>query len=240
MIGPGRTRLQRDRRPSPDTDGMNVLSFLGKFLMAVSVGIFLFVAWTLWGTGYFYTAHQQKVLSQEFAIIPRYHPSVHAQPGTPPGYCPAHCHPGDAAFRLKIPSIGVNFMVIEGVSEADLQRGPGHYPSCRPGFPRPLCTKWHEVWPGEEGRMIISGHRTTYLHPFFNLDRMKQGDKIILETKWGTFVYLLDREQAVPANTTSIVVPEKGVHQLVLTTCNPKYLATQRLVAFAHLEGTKA
>jgi sortase A len=219
---------------------MKVLSYVGKFLMAVSVGIFLFVAWTLWGTGVFYTAHQQKVLAQDFAAIPKYHLSTQASPGPPPGYCPSHCHPGDAAFRIVIPSINIRFMVIEGVSEEDLKRGPGHYPSCRPGFPAPLCTHWPEVWPGEEGRMIISGHRTTYLHPFFNLDQMKPGDKITLETKWGSFIYVLDREEAVPADTTSIVVPKKGVHELVLTTCNPKYSATQRLVAFAHLEETKA
>jgi sortase A len=215
-------------------------SYLGKFLMAVGVGIVLFVIWTLWGTGYFYTAHQQKVLAQQFDAIPEYHLKPHSPPGPPAGYCPAHCHPGDGAFRIRIPSIGVNFMVIEGVSEGDLQRGPGHYPSCRSGFPRPLCTQFKEVWPGQEGRVIISGHRTTYLHPFFNLDRMKVGDKIMLETKWGSFTYQLDREQAVPADTTSIVVSKPGTHQLVLTTCNPKYSASQRLIAFAHLEGTKA
>jgi sortase A len=219
---------------------MKFFSYLGKFLMAVGVGVLLFVAWTLWGTGYFYTAHQQKLLTQQFASIPHFDPRPNAPAGPPAGYCPAHCHAGDAAFRLKIPSIGIDFMVIEGVSEADLQRGPGHYPSCRPGFPPPLCTLFPETWPGQEGRVIVSGHRTTYLHPFFNLDRMKQGDKIMLETKWGTFTYLLDREQAVPADSTAIVVPKTGVHQLVLTTCNPKYSASQRLIAFAHLKGTSA
>ncbi|MDP9225527.1 MAG: sortase [Actinomycetota bacterium] len=219
---------------------MRFIAYVGKFLISVGVGILLFVAWTLWGTGYFYTAHQQHVLAQRWAEIPQYPPpSSRATPGPPPGYCPAHCHPGDAAFRLKIPSINVNFMVIEGVSEQDLRRGPGHYPSCRPGFPPPLCTRFREVWPGETGRIIISGHRTTYLHPFYNLDRMKPGDKIVLETKWGSFIYSLDYERAVAPDTTSIVVPKQSIYQLVLTTCNPKYSASQRLVAFAHLEGTK-
>lgn len=219
---------------------MRFLPYVGKFLMAVGVGVILFVAWTLWGTGYFYTAHQQDILSHQFSLIPRFHIKSGSPPGPPRGYCPAHCHAGDGAFRLKIPSIGIDFMVIEGVSEADLQRGPGHYPSCRPGFPPPLCTRFPEAWPGQKGRVIISGHRTTYLHPFFNLDRMKRGDKIMLQTKWGTFTYLLDREQAVPADSTAIVVPKTSLHQLVLTTCNPKFSASQRLIAFAHLEGTKA
>ena len=219
---------------------MRFLSYLGKFLMSVGVGVLLFVAWTLWGTGFFYTAHQQDVLSQAFAEIPTFHPRPDAPPGPPPGYCPEHCQPGDSAFRIRIPSIDVNFMVIEGVSDDDLKRGPGHYPSCRPGFPRPFCTQWPEVWPGEEGRLIISGHRTTYSAPFFDLDQMERGDKIILETKWGRFTYQLDREEAVPADSTSIVVPKEGVHQLVLTTCNPKYSASQRLIAFAHLQGTEA
>jgi sortase A len=219
---------------------MKLLGYVGKLLISMGAGILLFVAWTLWGTGYFYTAHQQKVLAQEWAEIPRYHPDSRATSGPPPGYCPAHCHPGDAAFRIKIPSININFMVIEGVSDRDLQRGPGHYPSCRPGFPSPLCTQFPEVWPGQEGRIVISGHRTTYLHPFYDLDQMKPGDKIVLQTKWGTFTYSLDRKTAVAPETTSVVVSKQGVHQLVLTTCNPKYSASQRLVAFAHLEGTKA
>ncbi len=47
-------------------------------------------------------------------------------------------------------------VVVEGTGDAQLQDGPGHYPGT------PL--------PGEAGNVAIAGHRTTYLHPFYNLD----------------------------------------------------------------------
>ena len=41
---------------------------------------------------------------------------------------------------------------------ADLRKGPGHYPDT------PL--------PGVMGNMAIAGHRTTYGHPFGDLDQL--------------------------------------------------------------------
>jgi sortase A len=130
---------------------------------------------------------------------------------------------------------GPGCMVVEGVDEETLKLGPGHYPACHAGFPPPLCTSFGEVWPGEKGRVIVSGHRTTYLHPFYSTDKLSKGDKIYIQTKWGNFTYEVYDQRAVVPTDPNIVVQEHTDGQLVLTTCNPPYSASQRLVTFARL-----
>jgi sortase A len=212
-----------------------VIHVLGKFLMSVGVGILLFVAWTLWGTG-IYTARQQERLEQEFARRPTF--SVAASPskdaGPPAGFRPSS---GEPVFRLKIPAIDLSQIVVEGVGTEELRKGPGHYPSCRSGFEEPLCTEFKEAWPGENRRVIVSGHRTTYGAPFWDLDKLERGDWIVTGTKWGTFTYTVTSSRIVEPEARNIVIPGSP-GELVLTTCNPKFSAAQRLIVFAELKST--
>ena len=52
-------------------------------------------------------------------------------------------------------------------------------------------------WPGEEGRVIVSGHRTTYGAPFWDLDKLQAGDRVTTTTKWGTFEYIVTKTSVV-------------------------------------------
>lgn len=216
---------------------MNWLRTVGKLLISVGVGIMLFVVWTLYGTG-LYTARQQDKLAEEFDRLPVFERGTTPKgkplpPGPPPGYDPA---PGAPVFRMHMPTIEDKPMVVvEGVGVDELKLGPGHYPSCRPGFERPLCTAYEEAFPGEKGRVIVSGHRTTYGQPFWSLDEMTPGDPIHIETRWGDFTYTVTHKEIVPPDTRAIVVPSKKA-ELVLTTCNPKFSAAERLIVFAELE----
>lgn len=218
---------------------MKALRIFGKFLISVGVGILLFVAWTLWGTGY-YTQQQQTELEAEFNALPLIEPEEGKPAAPPPGYAPA---PGDPVFRLEIPKIKLNWLVVEGVGTEDLKKGPGHYPGCREGFPEPLCLPWEEAWPGQDERVIVSGHRTTYGRlgelggPFFNIDKLAEGDEIITRTKWGTFTYEVTEKRIVQPNSLAITIPS-GEAEIVLTTCNPKYSAAQRLIVFGKLVTT--
>lgn len=218
---------------------MRFLRVFGKFLISVGVGVLMFVAWTLWGTG-IYTQQQQDELDRVFdAQVP-----VRVDQGdtdltvkVPGSFAPG---PSEAVFRLDIPKIDARYVVVEGVGTEDLKRGPGHYPSCRDGFARPLCTEFEEMWPGENGRVIVSGHRTTYGAPFFNVDKLVPGDQIIAETRWGTFTYEVSEKRIVQPDSLAIAV-QSDVPEIVLTTCNPKYSAAQRLIVFATLvEGEPA
>jgi sortase A len=212
---------------------MLLLGIVGKFLISVGVGVLLFVAWTLWGTGLITERHQDR-LAVEFEQQPVLRRSAPQAPGGPPrGYRPG---PGDAVFRLQIPAIGVDSIVVEGVEQDQLALGPGHYPSCRPGFPKPLCTEGGEVWPGERGRVIVSGHRTTHGAPFWDLDKLRAGDRILTRTKWGEFTYEVFRKDIVAPNARDIANPTAtDASEIVFTTCNPKFSAAQRLIVYAEM-----
>lgn len=215
---------------------MKWLRVAGKFLISVGAGILLFVLWTLYGTG-IYTARQQDRLAEEFDRLPAFERQTlegdPLPPGPPPGFDPA---PGAPVFRMRLPTIEDDPMiVVEGVGADELKLGPGHYPSCRAGFERPLCTEYPESFPGEKGRVIVSGHRTTHGQPFWSLDEMERGDPIHFETRWGDFTYRVTGKEIVPANSEAIVVPSDK-YEVVLTTCNPKFSAAERLIVYAELE----
>lgn len=129
---------------------------------------------------------------------------------------------GSPVTRIEIPKIGVDTLVVEGTSLSALRAGAGHYPET------PL--------PGERGNVAIAGHRTTYGRPFANLDRLKNGDAIILETPVGTCTYQVTREPFIIAPTDfSVVANDPAQQMLTLTTCHPKGSAAKRLVIQATL-----
>jgi sortase A len=215
---------------------MTALRIIGKFLISVGMGILIFVGWTLWGTGFYYS-DQQDSLRTEFTEQSA--ASAAEDPGeirgAPEGFAPK---PGKPVFNLIIPAIDLDEIVVEGVGVEDLRKGPGHYPECRSGFTKPLCTEWQEVWPGERGRVIVSGHRTTYGAPFWDLDKIRKGDEIITRTKWGRYTYVVTDKDLVKPDSLAIAVPSDHA-EIVLTTCNPKFSAAQRLVIFAQLAATQ-
>ena len=215
---------------------MTVLRTLGKFLISVGVGVLLFVAWTLWGTGLL-TNRAQASLESDFGRQGPVDARELSREGVQSVKVDDSFEPdaGEAVFRIVIPKIDVRAMVVEGVETEHLRKGPGHYPDCRRGFDKPLCTTQEEVWPGEVGRVIISGHRTTYGGPFYDIDRLRRGDEIQLETKWGDFTYEVTGSEIVPPNAQDIATPMSDKPELVLTTCNPRFSAAERLIVSAEL-----
>jgi sortase A len=209
---------------------MRLVRVFGKLLISLGMGVLMFVGWTLWGTG-FYFQGQQDDLRREFAAQENAAPAARGPSGPPRGFRPG---PGKPVFNLVIPSIDFDQIVVEGVGTEDLRKGVGHYPECRPGFVKPLCTEFEEIWPGEEGRVIVSGHRTTYGAPFWDLDKIRRGDRIVTKTKWGNFTYRVTKTDVVQPDSLAIAVPSNNA-ELVLTTCNPKFSAATRLVVFAEL-----
>ncbi len=128
---------------------------------------------------------------------------------------------GKPIGRIEIPSIGADYVVLEGTATADLQKGPGHYPET--GLPG-------------QGRTIgIAGHRTTYQAPFNRIDDIDEGDRITLEMPYGTFTYEVTKHRIVEPTQTEIV-RDVGHERLVLTACHPLYSAAQRYAIFADLE----
>lgn len=127
---------------------------------------------------------------------------------------------GGAVGRIKLPTIGASYVVVQGTGTADLRKGPGHYPDT------PL--------PGEHGTVAVAGHRTTYLAPFRHINDLKPGDHAILEMPYGRFTYVIEGTRIVEPSDFS-VIKRVGYDRLVLTACHPLYSASKRIVAFARL-----
>ena len=198
----------------------------GRVILGIGVLVLLFIPYLLWGTGLI-TAQAQHDLRQQFIASQRlrHRSTVVTPPRTPtspPEIAPSVPAPpaGDAVGILSIPKISLSMVVVEGTGADQLRAGPGHYPGT------PL--------PGEAGNAAIAGHRTTYLHPFYDLNELVPGDTIDILTAQGWFRYRVTSSQAVSPNDVAVVAPTPGP-TLTLTTCNPRYSASQRLVVQAAL-----
>ena len=88
--------------------------------------------------------------------------------------------------------------------------------------------------PGESFTIAIAGHRTTHTHPFWSLDRLTRGDRIVILWTGRRHVYEVTGSRVV-APTDWSVTREEGLERLVLTTCTPRFSARQRLVIFARV-----
>lgn len=172
-----------------------------------------YLVWVLWGTGII-TARAQADLTAQFD-------QALENPLPPPG--DPSLEPvftkGDAIGELIIPRIDLDIIVVNGVDTVSLTKGPGLYDDS--AFP------WDD-----QGKVAIAGHRTTYLHPFWSLDDMQRGDLIQLVTQYGTFDYHVTEVRAVPASAMQ-VADQTERPTLILTTCDPPYSASHRLVVFA-------
>ena len=138
--------------------------------------------------------------------------------------------PGRAFAVIQIPKIGVDEVLVEGTSRSDLRKGPGRIRSSN--------------LPGEPGTFALSGHRTTYGAPFSDLDKLRRGDRILIQTRNATYVYSVTRSKVVLPSEVSVLADERGPEgkprpTIVLTTCHPKFSARQRLVVFGDLSGTR-
>ena len=127
---------------------------------------------------------------------------------------------GKPIGRIKIPSIGADYVVIEGTGTTDLQRGPGHYPDT--------------ALPGQGSTIGIAGHRTTYGAPFNKIDAIEKGDRIELDMPYATFTYTVSGSKIVDPSDVG-VVDDVGRERLVLSACHPLYSAAKRYIVFADL-----
>ncbi|MDP1819201.1 MAG: class E sortase [Acidimicrobiales bacterium] len=217
-----------------------VLGAIGRACITLGTLLLLFVAYQLWGTG-IREAQAQSRLGDEFEelLVDASRPTTTTTaPGDPtpvPTIAPAAV--GEPTAQIRIPRIGLDKTVVEGVGVSDLKKGPGHYPES------PL--------PGQKGNAAIAGHRTTYGAPFNRVDELKPGDEIFVTTVQGEFRYLVQdtadddgriMEEGGDGDGHQIVSPsqvevleDKGDDRLTLTACHPKYSARQRIVIVAEL-----
>ncbi|HEY3631246.1 MAG TPA: class E sortase [Jatrophihabitantaceae bacterium] len=222
----------------------------GQTLITLGVVVLLFVVYELWVTNIF--AHEKQVkahnkLEKEWASGDD--PLIGGDgklnlPGGKQGTIPT----GIGIANIYIPRLGTDyhFTIIEGTNDADLEKGPGHYV--------------HSALPGQVGDFAVAGHRVGKGEPFLNLDHLKPGDAVVIETKSDWYIYTVKgnvqtgdlndkgtdgipgREIVSPSDIDVIApVPDHPgatpTEKLItLTTCHPKFTANQRMI----LHGTLA
>jgi sortase A len=229
---------------------------LGQTLITVGLIALLFVVYEVWVTDLL-AARQQNHLSQQihdqWADAPTVAPAPTDPAAAPTPFTPApiDVSVGQPFAVLHIPRLtggdGYSRVVVEGVAQTQLAQGPGHY----------LGT----AMPGQQGNVAIAGHRVGRGSPFLDLDRLRPGDPIVVETSDAWFVYRVLGDPATGSFTsdpsgipgqeivlpTAVSVisptpdrpaagPPSGAY-LTLTTCHPKFSARQRLIIHARLDG---
>ena len=203
------------------------LGVLGDLLVTAGALLLLFVAWQLWWTDV--TANRVQgdtvhALTRDFGT---------GRPATPASETPKAVPFGKAFAILRIPRFGADYArpVLEGTSLDILQEGVGHYTGT--------------AGPGAVGNFAVAGHRTTYGRPFHDIDTLRPGDRIVVETKQAYSVYVVRRHEIVAPTAVQVIaaVPDRPGAKptgrwMTMTACHPKYSAAQRYVVFAELEKT--
>ncbi|RBY83086.1 class E sortase [Geodermatophilus sp. TF02-6] len=217
---------------------------LGQSLLTVGFVLLLFVVYELWVTDLQSDAAQEELATELREEWTGPAPSV-----------PAEITSGEAFAFLHVPRLGADYAraVVEGTGGAELAQGPGHYTGT--------------AMPGEQGNFAVAGHRVGRGSPFLELDELRPGDPVVVETADRWFVYrvlgdpatgsfhdddddddgggLVPGREIVSPSDVSVISPTPGGAPggpptgayLTLTTCHPEYSARQRLVVHAVLDG---
>lgn len=198
---------------------VRIIGIAGRILVAIGVLLLFYTTYLLWGTSV-ETRQTQDKLTQQLAEKAEKAPTstgeiLPARPAT-------EVKAGDGLWEIVIPKIGLRKVVVQGVGVEELKKGPGHFPDA--------------PYPGEKGNVAISGHRTTYEGPFFRLNELASGDEIFIHSTDVRYKYKVE-EQVIVAPTAVEVVKDRGRDELTLTTCNPRFSASQRLIIHAAYQG---
>ena len=216
---------------------------IGQTLITMGLVVLLFVFYEVYVTTWFTHREQSKLknkINTEFAQ--GVDPLMQLPDGSFPGL-----KTGEGIANIYIPRLGRDFAwtIVEGTSDADLDKGPGHYVGT--------------ALPGAVGNFAVAGHRVGKGEPFLNLDHLRPGDTVIIETEKAWFVYKVKgapnnisakdadgipgREivSASDGNPLYPVPDHPGLapteQLLTLTTCHPKFSASHRMIVYGSLIG---
>ncbi|MEU8618250.1 class E sortase [Streptomyces sp. NPDC048623] len=214
---------------------------LSELCITAGTLIVLFVVYVLYWTGIQAdgaTAGQVDTLQQAWADRPVEPDVAPGAPGATPA--PRPYTAGEGIAVMYVPRLGADWEwpVLEGTGTGILKKGLGHYA----GTARL----------GATGNFSVAGHRRTYGDPFKDFPRLRPGDAVVLTDGTTWYTYRIDREpyRTVPTDT-GVVDPvprplRKGAagftgpgRYLTLTTCDPEWGSSHRLIVWAHLDATR-
>ncbi|MFE7371770.1 class E sortase [Streptomyces anulatus] len=162
-------------------------------------------------------------------------PPGSAAPSPSAAPVPAPYRDGKPFATMRIPRFGADWEwpVLENTAVGTLKKGLGHYS----GTARP----------GETGNFAVAGHRRTYGDPFKDFPELRPGDAVVVNdgTTWFTYRIAKKPYRTVPTDIAVVDPVPRGSgfdgagRYLTLTTCEPEWGSSHRLIAWAHLDATR-
>ncbi|MBO1336817.1 class E sortase [Streptomyces sp. VRA16 Mangrove soil] len=148
---------------------------------------------------------------------------------------PAAYKDGKPFAVMYIPRLGFtwNKPVLENTDVGTLKKGLGHYSGT--------------AQLGQKGNFAVAGHRRTYGDPFKDFPQLRPGDDVVLTDGTTWFTYVIDTRpyKTLPSDVAVIdPVPRKSGYTepgryLTLTTCEPEWGHSHRLIVWGHLDSTQ-
>ncbi|MFD9456663.1 class E sortase [Streptomyces sp. NPDC059985] len=217
---------RRRRRSERESVPARSAGFAGEILVTMAVILGLYLAYTLWWTNV-EAAHATKSTAQAIR-------SEWTKSGSEKMPDAGTSVPG-VGF-LHVPTLGDagEIPIVPGTDPERLNEGvAGYYTK-----PFKAAMPWEK-----EGNFSLAAHRDGHGAKFHNLDRVRAGDAIIVETKDAWYVYTVFSTLPKTADTNVGVimpVPEgSGRHTrgryITLTTCTPVLTSDYRLIVWGEL-----
>lgn len=211
--------------------GRVVAGVFGELLMTLGALVLLFVVWQVWWTDVESDrAHASTVTALSRAFDAPASGSTSGSGSTPAG----PDLPAGAFAIVRVPRFGADYArpLIEGTSAKELAEGLGHYKGT--------------AAPGAIGNFAVAGHRTTYGKPLAEIDTLRTGDRIVVETAAGWTVYAVSSHEIVRPSESDVIAPVPGDRAakptkavLTFTACHPKFSAKFRWITHADLVETR-
>jgi len=222
-----RVREPASHRSGPERGSVarKTVRTVGEVMITFGLVLLLFAAYEIWGKSILVNEHQNDLenqLNQQWSQ-PTVGPTTARNPVAPP--------PGGSIARIYIPRLGKHWVVVEGVSQADIAYAPGHYPGT--------------ALPGQIGNFSVAGHRTPAI--WWDLDQVRDGDLLVVQTRDSYYMYTVTSIEIVKPTAIQVVAPVPDhpgqtptKAMITLTTCNPKWDNYQRLIVHGTLTATRS
>jgi len=217
-----------------------VVRTISELCITVGALIVLFVVYVLFWTGVKADSamdHQIDVLQKQWSkgALAQKTQAPSGAPATASPKAPAPYKYGKPFAVMYIPRLGFtwNKPVLEGTATSVLKKGLGHYRGT--------------AQLGQTGNFSVAGHRRTYGDPFKDFPELRRGDAVVLTDGTTWFTYRIDKGpyKTLPSDIEVInPVPRKSGYTrpgryLTLTTCDPEWGHSHRLIVWAHLDSTQ-
>lgn len=137
-------------------------------------------------------------------------------------YVPVPIPTPEHGIRIQIPAINVDAPIVHGDSWEQLKKGVAHNAV--------------SANPGQPGNIILSGHNDVFGEVFRYLERLKQGDEVIVYTNRRSYTYVVSGWELVEPTQVEVMAPTPDA-TITLISCHPYLVDNHRIVVKGELIG---